>query len=114
MISTMLILGGLCCLIGWIIDRLHHQEGAADTPLEAVGAMLTACGSPLRAVVGIGATRYTPVGESTYLVAGDESIVIVYDAALRDAGAIGAAVAAGREHDLPEASVLTQRVVQTD
>ena len=56
-------------------------------PYEAVGAMLTACGSPLRAVVGIGATRYTPVGESTYLVAGDESIVASIRRAARLASA---------------------------
>ena len=31
------------------------------------------------ALIGIGATRYTKLGESTYLKPGDEAIVRVYD-----------------------------------
>ena len=61
-------------------------------------------------LVGIGATRYTEVGESTFLVAGDDSVVIVYDATVSTPDQVAEAVAAGREHDLDTASVLTQRV----
>jgi hypothetical protein len=99
-------------LIDWLLDRLAHQQGSDDTPLEPVGQYLAQAGCPERALIGIGATRYTAFGESTYLVAGDESIVIVYDGRHSTPGEVGDAVAAGREGDLPAASVLRQRVEQ--
>jgi hypothetical protein len=98
-------------LTEWIIDRLRHQTGSPDTPLENVGALLRAAGSPERVLVGIGATRYTALGEITYLQPGDESLVIVYDAAVTEPGALEATVAAGDEDGLRAASVLRQRVV---
>jgi len=97
-------------LIDWLLDRLANQQGSDDTPLEPVGGYLREAGCPERALIGIGATRYTPFGESTYLVAGDESIVIVYDQRRSSPQDVAAAVADGREQDLPGASVLTQRV----
>lgn len=98
-------------LLDWITDRLRNQSGAPDTPLEDVGGMLDRCGRPALALVGIGATRYTEVGESTYLRPGDESIVIVYDSEAASPEWVAEAVAAGREDDLSGASVLRQRVV---
>jgi len=68
-------------LLDWIVERLANQKGSADTPLENVGALMVACGRPRTALIGIGATRYTAVGESTYLKPGDEAIVRVYDTA---------------------------------
>lgn len=97
-------------LVDWIVERLENQTGSPDTPLEDVGALLRAAGSPSTVLVGIGATRYTEVGESTFLVAGDDSVVIVYDATVSTPDQVAEAVAAGREHDLDTASVLTQRV----
>ena len=41
--------------------------------------MVAAAAARARSLVGIGATRYTPLGESTYLEVGDEAIVRVYD-----------------------------------
>lgn len=98
-------------LMAWILDRLHHQAGAPDTPLEPVGAYLAADGRPDVAVVGIGATRYTEFGERHFLSVGDQSIVIVYDAARLSAEDLAAAVTAGSETDLHDASVLSQTVV---
>ena len=97
-------------LLGWIIDRLWHQTGSPDTPLEPVGRQLVQAGRPETVVVGIGATRYTAFGESTYLHPGDESVVVVYDARVTDPGGVLAAVTAGAEHGLEAASVLVQRV----
>ncbi|MEO2140136.1 MAG: DUF5718 family protein [Thermoleophilia bacterium] len=97
-------------LIDWMIDRLCNQEGADDTPLEPVGRYLDAAGRPDHALIGIGATRYTDFGESTYLVRGDESIVIVYDERESSPETVAAAVADGAEGTLPAASVLRQRV----
>ena len=98
-------------LLDWIVDRLANQTGSADTPLEPVGAYLRAAGNPPVVLIGIGATRYTPLGESTFLQVGDESIVVVYDGAESSAEDVAAAVTAGTEDELPVASVLRQRVV---
>jgi len=98
-------------LIDWIVDRLRHQEDSDDTPIEAVGAYLDACGRPSRVVIGLGATRYTALGESTYLRAGDESVVVVYDEDEVGPAELAAVIADDRDGDLRRASVLRQRVV---
>jgi hypothetical protein len=72
-------------LLDWIVERLANQKGSDDTPLEDVGAMMVASGHPENVLIGIGATRYTPLGESTYLKPGDEAIVRVYDSASSEA-----------------------------
>jgi hypothetical protein len=66
-------------LLDWIVERLANQKGSPDTPLEDVGALMVASGRPQKVLIGIGATRYTKLGESTYLQPGDEAIVRVYD-----------------------------------
>lgn len=66
-------------LLDWIVERLANQKGSAETPLEDVGALMVASGHPAKLLVGIGATRYTPLGESTYLQPGDQAVVRVYD-----------------------------------
>ncbi|MCV7055198.1 DUF5718 family protein [Mycolicibacterium gilvum] len=68
-------------LLDWIVERLANQKGSPDTPLEDVGALMVACGHPENVLIGIGATRYTPLGESTFLKKGDQAIVRVYDTA---------------------------------
>ncbi len=68
-------------LLDWIVERLANQKGSPDTPLEDVGALMVASGRPEHVLIGIGATRYTALGESTYLKAGDQAIVQVYDTA---------------------------------
>ncbi len=98
-------------LISWIIERLANQNGSHDTPLEPVGEYLRQAGCPERVVIGIGATRYTAFGESTYLQPGDDSIVIVYDERMNSPASLRATVDAGDEDVLAEASVLRQRVL---
>lgn len=66
-------------LLDWIVERLANQKGSPDTPLEDVGALMVASGHPETVLIGIGATRYTPLGESTYLKSGDQAVVRVYD-----------------------------------
>ena len=68
-------------LLDWIVGRLANQKGSPDTPLEDVGALMVASGHPSKVLIGIGATRYTPLGESTYLQPGDQAVVRVYDTA---------------------------------
>ncbi|HET9074019.1 MAG TPA: DUF5718 family protein [Solirubrobacteraceae bacterium] len=100
-------------LLEWIAERLTHQQGTPDTPLEDVGAYLRAAGSPARVLIGIGATRYTELGERTYLQPGDESIVAVYDSATHSASELADALMHGVEGELAAASVLRQRVRAT-
>lgn len=66
-------------LLDWIVDRLANQKGSPDSPLEDVSALMVASGHPETVLIGIGATKYTPLGESTFLQAGDQAIVRVYD-----------------------------------
>jgi hypothetical protein len=98
-------------LLDWVVERLNHQVGGDGTPLEDVGALLRDAGAPDTLLVGIGATRYTEYGASTYLELDDESVVVVYDGAASSPDDVAEAVAVGREDALPAASVLVQRVV---
>jgi hypothetical protein len=66
-------------LLDWILERLANQKGSPETPLEDVGALMVAGGHPENVLIGIGATRYTPLGETTFLRTGDEAVVRVYD-----------------------------------
>ena len=66
-------------LLDWIVERLANQKGSPETPLEDVGALMVASGHPEHLLIGIGATRYTELGETTFLQSGDEAIVRVYD-----------------------------------
>jgi hypothetical protein len=66
-------------LLDWVTERLANQKGSPETPLEDVGALMVASGHPENVLIGIGATRYTSLGESTFLKAGDQAIVRVYD-----------------------------------
>jgi hypothetical protein len=81
-------------LVEWVEDRLSSQTDVG--PLEDLPALLSRAGRPERAVVTIGATRYTPLGETTYLREGDRFAVAVYDPAL---------VHANQLHDLCEKPV---------
>lgn len=64
-------------LLDWITNQINTQTDIG--PLEPIGDYLKACGFPEKAVISIGATRYTPYGEKTYLQKGDEVIVVLYD-----------------------------------
>ncbi len=98
-------------LLEWIVDRLANQQGAEGTPLEPVGAYLRAAGNPDYVLIGIGATRYTEFGETTFLEVGDDAIVVVYDAGATPPDAVEESVRLGTEDSLPGASVLRQRVI---
>ncbi len=68
-------------LLDWVVERLANQKGSPDTPLEDVGALLVASGQAAETLAGIGATRYTELGASTYLQGEDQAVVRVYDTA---------------------------------
>ncbi len=56
-----------------------QPEGFAGHPTGGRRRLMVASGHPDRVLIGIGATRYTALGESTFLKPGDEAVVRVYD-----------------------------------
>jgi hypothetical protein len=94
-------------LLDWLADRLNHQ--VAQGPLEDMAAWIAAAGHPPHLVVSIGATRYTPFCESTFLEPGDEVIVVLYDGDATTVESVAASLRAG-ETVPGSASVLRQIV----
>jgi len=64
-------------LTEWIQNQINTQEDFG--PLENIKEYLVTCNNPTDAVISIGATRYTPYGETTFLQTGDEVLVVVYN-----------------------------------
>lgn len=64
-------------LSDWIINQLNTQEDFG--PLEPLSEYILECGNPSKAIISIGATRYTHYGENTFLKDGDELFVILYN-----------------------------------
>lgn len=93
-------------LLAWLVDRLREQRAADDTPLEDVGALLRASGQPRRVLIGVGASRYEPFGETTFVQVGDEAVVVVYDERVHAPSDVVDAIAARRDSELVAASVL--------
>ncbi|QIM67348.1 hypothetical protein A4G16_08215 [Mannheimia granulomatis] len=65
-------------LLDWIVDRMNNQTD--EGPMNNIAEMLKQSDYPTKAIISIGATRYTPFGESNFLQVGDISIVVVYNA----------------------------------
>jgi Family of unknown function (DUF5718) len=73
-------------LLAWLVVKLNEQQD--EGPLEHIAGWLGRAGRPARALISIGATRYTDFGETHFLEPGDESIVALYDARRIDADAL--------------------------
>lgn len=97
-------------LLDWLVLKLNEQ--ADQGPLESIARRLAIAGRPSEALISVGATRYTPFGESTFLAAGDRSIVAVYDARRYDGEAIRALARSAEGESAEGVSMLRQRVVQ--
>lgn len=96
-------------LLFWLVDRLNNQTD--DGPAENVSAYLNACGCPEKLMVSIGATRYTPFGERTFLQDGDVSVVVLYPQDRYSPDDIQLLAAQENASVPPDISVLRQRVV---
>lgn len=96
-------------LLAWIVHQLNTQTDTG--PLEPVHSYLEEAGYPEKMIISIGATRYTAYGESTFLQAGDEIIVSLYDTSCCDADTVMQSVDAGA-YDAVGMSTLAQRVVR--
>lgn len=97
-------------LLDWMVNQINSQVDYG--PLEPLLAYIEKAGFPEKAVISIGATRYTPYGEKTFLQEGDEVIVVVYDNALYCKNPIMMMAQKG-ELDVPGVSALVQQVKQT-
>lgn len=97
-------------LLDWTVDRLANQRGSDETPLEPIGDYLAEAGHPESAVIGVGATRYTEFGETTFLRSGDRSVVVVYNGERYSPTEIHDAV---RDDDIPaeDVSALVQTII---
>jgi len=65
-------------LLDWMLNQINTQKEFG--PLEPLSEYISACQYPKEAIISIGATRYTPYGESTFLKMGDEIIIVLYNA----------------------------------
>lgn len=95
-------------LLDWLVDRLAGQ--ADEGPLEDLPAWLERAGRPERALISIGATRYTELGETTFLEPGDAAIVVLYDADRHERDAVLAFAREGAPADTAGLSLLRQTV----
>ncbi len=104
-------------LLDWLVMQMNEQVDQG--PLESISTWLRRAGHPNETLISIGATRYTPFGESHYLLPGDRAIVVGYDQREIDEPGVRDALATrglGRP-DLPAlkldgASVLIQTVTE--
>ena len=65
-------------LLDWMTNQINTQKDFG--PLEPLSEYISTCNNPNEAIISIGATRYTHYGETTFLKAGDEVIIVVYNA----------------------------------
>jgi len=64
-------------LTDWMVKQIDTQDDFG--PLEDLISYISECDQPSKAIISIGATRYTKYGETTFLKSGDEVIIVVYD-----------------------------------
>ncbi len=93
-------------LLAWAIDKFNHQQD--EGPAEHIQGLLAQAGRPAHALISIGATRYTPFGETHFLAPGDTACVVVYPASRYSESAIREAIATRRVG--ADVSVLLQAV----
>ena len=95
-------------LVAWMLNQINVQENFG--PLEPLNEYIHACDNPKEAIISIGATRYTEYGEKTFLKAGDESIVIIYNHTKVNSSEVLESVKASK-YNTENMSVLAQKVL---
>jgi len=95
-------------LTDWMVNQIDTQEDFG--PLENLISYISECDHPSKAIISIGATRYTEYGETTFLKSGDEVIIVVYDNTKHSANEIHKRVI-DSVYDDKNMSVLSQRVL---
>ncbi len=97
-------------LLDWIVNQLNTQRDFG--PLEPISEYIKKANRPKKALISIGATRYTAFGESNFLRDGDEIIVVVYDNNLYCTNPILSMASSNTLEDSDGISVLIQKVVR--
>jgi len=96
-------------LVRWVIDRMNFQTDTG--PLENIHQWIHKANCPPHALISIGATRYTPFGETHFLKPGDRAIVVLYDGARYSSESALSFVGQKHTQDIPGISILDQTVV---
>lgn len=96
-------------LLEWMKNQINTQQDKG--PLEPLLEYIRECGYPKRAIISIGATRYTQFGETNFLQEGDELIVALYDSDIHCKNPIMSDVVAGN-YDKEGVSYLVKKVVR--
>jgi len=91
----------------WITNQINTQKDFG--PLEPILEYIELANRPTKLIISIGATRYTPYGESTFLQEGDEVIVALYDNRLHTVEQLKESLLQG-EYEQNGLSVLAQKV----
>ena len=96
-------------LLEWMKNQINTQQDQG--PLEPLLKDIKACNYPAQAVISIGATRYTPFGETNFLQEGDEVIIALYDSSIYCTNTIMSDVMHHR-YDKEGVSYLVKKVVR--
>lgn len=92
----------------WMIEKLNGQ--ADEGPAENINSYLNEAGCPEQIMISIGATRYTEFGETNFLNAGDESVVVLYPEDRYTENSIKEKLKSGTAFE-SDVSVLRQKVI---
>lgn len=80
-----------------------------EGPMNNIAELLQQANYPQKAIIGIGATRYTEFGETHFLQPGDTIIVVLYNGSQYNAEQI--VEMANQENFAPNISALVQKVI---
>ena len=95
-------------LTEWMIKQINTQEDF--DPLEPILSYIIGANYPSKVIIAIGSTSYTPYGESTFLKAGDEVIIAVYNNTTISHDILLESIKKGT-YDNSQMSILSQKVV---
>ena len=94
-------------LLNWMKNQINTQQD--NGPLEPILEYIKACNYPKKAIISIGATRYTHFGETNFLQPGDEVFIVLYHKERDTLASVSACVEVGLFK--PNMSVLHQEVI---
>ncbi len=94
-------------LLEWIKNQLNSQKDFGV--LEDIKSYIKECDFPQKAIISIGATRYTNFGETTFLKDGDEIVIVLYDRAKHNITDVKKIIKNGQNE--PSMSILRQKVI---
>ncbi len=97
-------------LLSWLLSKFNTQQDHG--PLEDISQCLADAQYPRQVCVSVGATRYTPFGEQTFLRPDDIACVVLYNPQEYSVDQIEHQVL-NSDSQLPNAAILMQRITFT-